>query len=193
MAQQEQTHRPVALVTGAASGIGAACAHAIMVKGGAELVVIDRDEQDLTAVVIAHSLGSVVTYETLWAHPQQRVDLLITLGSPLAMPDVIFDKLHPVPEHRKGQRPPGVRRWINIAEPGDVIAIPRPLASNSIACSISACADNTTMPVVGNSWRITRAASNPSVVCVGGIRISTTTSSGACSRTNASNCGPSPA
>ncbi|HZD14670.1 MAG TPA: serine peptidase, partial [Pseudonocardiaceae bacterium] len=43
------------------------------------------------------------------------------------MPDVIFDKLHPVPEHRKGQRPPGVRRWINIAEPGDVIAIPRRL------------------------------------------------------------------
>jgi pimeloyl-ACP methyl ester carboxylesterase len=79
------------------------------------------------AVVIAHSLGSVVTYETLWAHPKLHVDLLITLGSPLAMPDVIFDKLHPAPEHSKGQRPPGVRRWINIADPGDVIAIPRRL------------------------------------------------------------------
>ena len=74
MAQQEQTRRPVALVTGAASGIGAACAHAIMVKGGAELVVIDRDEQDLTAVVATLprpqdvlAITMDVTDEAAWA------------------------------------------------------------------------------------------------------------------------------
>jgi hypothetical protein len=59
------------------------------------------------AVVIAHSLGSVVTYETLWAHPELPVDLLITLGSPLALPDIVFPQLHPAPEHGKGHRPPG--------------------------------------------------------------------------------------
>lgn len=80
------------------------------------------------AAVIAHSLGSVVTYETLWAHPDLHIDLLITLGSPLALPDVIFPQLDPAPTNGKGHRPPGVRRWINIADPGDFIAIPRGLA-----------------------------------------------------------------
>lgn len=78
--------------------------------------------------MIAHSLGSVVTYETLWGRRELEIDLLITLGSPLALPDVVFPKLHPAPEHGKGRRPPGVRRWINIADPGDFIAIPRGLA-----------------------------------------------------------------
>jgi pimeloyl-ACP methyl ester carboxylesterase len=80
------------------------------------------------ASVIAHSLGSVVAYETLWAHPDLQIDLLITLGSPLALPDVVFPHLDPAPTNGKGRRPPGVRRWINIADPGDFIAIPRGLA-----------------------------------------------------------------
>lgn len=79
-------------------------------------------------VVLAHSLGSVVAYETLWAYPDLEVELLITLGSPLALPDVVFDRLDPAPNNGKGQRPPGVRRWINIADPGDIIAVPRSLA-----------------------------------------------------------------
>jgi len=80
-------------------------------------------------VVLAHSLGSVVTYETLWANPDLQIELLITLGSPLAMPDVVFHRLDPTPSNGKGRRPPGVRRWINIADPGDLIAIPRGLAA----------------------------------------------------------------
>ncbi|MBA2324343.1 MAG: hypothetical protein H0V92_10150, partial [Pseudonocardiales bacterium] len=79
------------------------------------------------AVVLAHSLGSVVAYETLWAHPDLRVELLLTLGSPLALPEVVYSRLDPAPIGGKGQRPPGVRRWINIADPGDFIAIPRGL------------------------------------------------------------------
>jgi hypothetical protein len=75
-------------------------------------------------LVIAHSLGSVVTFETLWAHPDIQVNLLLTLGSPLAMPDVIFPKLRPAPADGTSHRPPGVQRWINIADPGDFIAIP---------------------------------------------------------------------
>jgi hypothetical protein len=82
-------------------------------------------------VIIAHSLGSVVTYETLWAHPELSVDLLLTVGSPLALPGAIFDRLEPAPtpnfRHGTGQRPPKVRRWINIADTGDLVAVPRPL------------------------------------------------------------------
>ena len=73
-------------------------------------------------VVIAHSLGSVVAYETLWTYPHPPVDLLITVGSPLAMPNVVYDRLRPHDGPRG--RPHGVTRWINIADPGDFIAIP---------------------------------------------------------------------
>ncbi|MEU8521534.1 hypothetical protein [Streptomyces sp. NBC_01216] len=74
-------------------------------------------------VVIAHSLGSVVAYEALHAHPELRCDLFLTLGSPLALPRVVFERLTPRPEGR-GTRPPGVGRWVNIADPGDPVAVP---------------------------------------------------------------------
>jgi hypothetical protein len=76
-------------------------------------------------IVIAHSLGSVVTYETLWQHPELTIDLLITVGSPLAMPTVIFPRLEPRPVGGQGQRPPGVAAWANLADIGDIVAIPR--------------------------------------------------------------------
>lgn len=76
-------------------------------------------------VVIAHSLGSVVAYETLCADPDLDVDLLVTLGSPLALPGIV-DRLDPKPNpHTAAPRPPGVRQWVNIADPGDLCAVPR--------------------------------------------------------------------
>ncbi|MFI0353177.1 hypothetical protein ACH34Q_22230 [Actinomadura sp. 9N407] len=79
-------------------------------------------------VLIAHSLGSVIAYETLWSRPDLHVDLLITLGSPLGMPTVVFDRLKPSPEGGRGSRPPGVRRWVNLADIGDFVAVPPTLA-----------------------------------------------------------------
>jgi len=76
------------------------------------------------SVVIAHSLGSVVAYETLWEHPELRVDLLVTLGSPLALPHVVFPRLQPTLVDEKGARPANVARWVNLADPGDLVAIP---------------------------------------------------------------------
>jgi hypothetical protein len=72
-------------------------------------------------VVVAHSLGSVVAYETLWQYPALEVDLFLTIGSPLAMPGVVLDRVRP-PQRK---RPPGVRRWVNIADVGDLVAVPR--------------------------------------------------------------------
>ena len=72
-------------------------------------------------VVISHSLGSVVTYEALWTQGQTAIDLWITMGSPLAMPDVVFSKLIP----QAAERPPGVANWLNVADKGDLAAIPR--------------------------------------------------------------------
>ncbi|GAB3836036.1 hypothetical protein ACFPIJ_33305 [Dactylosporangium cerinum] len=76
-------------------------------------------------VVIAHSLGSIVAYEALHANPSLAVDLLVTVGSPLAMPDVVYPRLRPAA--LTGTRPAGVRRWVNIADVGDLVAIPRRL------------------------------------------------------------------
>jgi hypothetical protein len=78
-------------------------------------------------VVVAHSLGSVVAYEALWNTSASTfpVELLVTVGSPLALPGAIFDRLDPAPIAGRGVRPPGVSRWINIADVGDLVAIPR--------------------------------------------------------------------
>lgn len=74
MAQHEGTHRPVALVTGAASGIGAAAARLIMADGDAELVVADRNDEGLDALVATLprpqdvvSITLDVTDEAAWA------------------------------------------------------------------------------------------------------------------------------
>jgi hypothetical protein len=76
-------------------------------------------------VVIAHSLGSVVAYEALWQSSPTGIDLLLTLGSPLAIPGAIFDRLDPAPVNGRGARPPSVAHWVNLADVGDFVAIPR--------------------------------------------------------------------
>ncbi|MBF8189167.1 hypothetical protein ITP53_26230 [Nonomuraea sp. K274] len=81
-------------------------------------------------VLIAHSLGSVVAYETLWACPDLQVDLLITLGSPLGMRNVVFERLLPAPVNGRGERPKGVGRWVNVADKDDIAAIPPALCDS---------------------------------------------------------------
>ncbi|MEW5531902.1 serine peptidase [Streptomyces virginiae] len=77
-------------------------------------------------VVVAHSLGSVVAYEALHdLAGELDVRLLLTLGSPLALPNAVFHRLDPGPLEGRGTRPPGVRRWVDIADVGDFVAIPK--------------------------------------------------------------------
>ena len=47
--------------------------------------------------MVGHSLGSVVAYEALCAHPEWPVRALVTLGSPLGIRNLIFDRLVPAP------------------------------------------------------------------------------------------------
>jgi hypothetical protein len=81
-----------------------------------------------TAVVIGHSLGSVVAYEVLNAESCPPVDMLVTLGSPLGLPRLIFDRLEPAPNGGRGHWPQRIRQWTNIADTGDVVANPKTLA-----------------------------------------------------------------
>ncbi|TMQ94561.1 hypothetical protein ETD83_23815 [Actinomadura soli] len=80
-----------------------------------------------TRVIVAHSLGSVVAYEALCAHPEWPVMTLVTLGSPLGLRHLVFDRLRPVPVKQDGVAqacwPRGVGNWTNIADAGDLVAV----------------------------------------------------------------------
>jgi hypothetical protein len=81
-----------------------------------------------TRVVVAHSLGSVVAYEALCAHPEWHQTALVTLGSPLGIRNLIFDRLRPAPTAGKGHWPHPVTQWTNIADRGDVVALVKALS-----------------------------------------------------------------
>ncbi|MFH9138804.1 hypothetical protein [Streptomyces sp. NPDC017524] len=97
-------------------------------REAAQDLVRDLLTEHTPTVAIGHSLGSVVLYESLWREPYPEVDLLVTLGSPLALPRGVFDLLDHGGLTVRGARPPGVKRWVNLAEAGDLIAVPRPLS-----------------------------------------------------------------
>jgi hypothetical protein len=93
-----------------------------------------------TQVVIGHSLGSVVAYEALCAlnaadrsesqdnRLPHRVRALVTLGSPLGIRNLIFDRLQPPPDGDRGAWPggPGLG-WTNVADAGDLVALVKDL------------------------------------------------------------------
>ena len=74
-----------------------------------------------TRVVVAHSLGTLLSYQALCNHPQWSVDTFVTLGSPLAQP-MIFEHLDPPAVDGVGQWPGSVRRWVNVRAVGDKAA-----------------------------------------------------------------------
>ncbi len=76
-----------------------------------------------TRVLIGHSLGSVVAYECLCAHPEWKVNTFVTLGSPLGIRNLIFDLLDCGSHHIVGAWPGSVRSWDNIADAGDIVAL----------------------------------------------------------------------
>lgn len=69
------------------------------------------------AVVVAHSLGSVVAFEELCAQ-DAAVPLLTTIGSPLAMRSIVWPRIRPRPP----RTPEAVGRWLNFWDRDDVIA-----------------------------------------------------------------------
>jgi pimeloyl-ACP methyl ester carboxylesterase len=83
-----------------------------------------------TRVVVAHSLGSVVAYEVLATMPGHQVRALVTLGSPLGIANLIFDRLDPAPRDRIGVWPGSDELvWTNVADRGDVVALEKDLRS----------------------------------------------------------------
>jgi len=81
-----------------------------------------------TRVIIGHSLGSVVAYEALCAHPSWAVDTFVSLGSPLGIRGLVFDRLRPTPSGDRGAWPGQIRTWVNIADRGDIVATEKRLS-----------------------------------------------------------------
>jgi hypothetical protein len=90
---------------------------------------VDQQVGEGTEVLIGHSLGSVVAYEYLGQYRPPSVKLLVTLGSPLGIPRLVFDRLTPVPTDHGGVWPGTVAGWVNVADPNDVVALRKQLAA----------------------------------------------------------------
>lgn len=96
------------------------------IRGDLARELAQAAERGERVLLVAHSLGSVIAYETLWELTQvqssARVDLFVTLGSPLASR---FIRRRLAGARLKGaERYPGnVRRWVNFSAKGDDTAL----------------------------------------------------------------------
>lgn len=86
-------------------------------------------------LLIGHSLGSVISYDTLWAlsqleHLPGKIDLFLSIGSPLGMNYVQSRLLgHNYKDHQK-KYPSNIRNWVNISAVGDITPLDRNLADD---------------------------------------------------------------
>lgn len=97
-----------------------------VLNAAARKALLDAISDD-TRVVVSHSLGSVVAWETLCAHPALKVHTLITVGSPLGIP-ALLPRLDPPVVKTPGPWPGGLTRWVNVADKYDVVALEKRLA-----------------------------------------------------------------
>jgi hypothetical protein len=103
--------------------------HDSTLRAAAQAQVVEQVGLD-THVVVAHSLGTVVAYEALCAYSRHSVQAFITLGSPLGISNLIFDRLIPTPSRGLGIWPGDASlKWANIADRGDVVALEKDLRS----------------------------------------------------------------
>jgi hypothetical protein len=78
-------------------------------------------------LLIGHSLGSVIAYDTLWELTHVRrtsgeISLLITLGSPLAT-HFVQRSLQGARASGAARYPHNIRRWVNLTARGDTTAV----------------------------------------------------------------------
>ena len=85
-------------------------------------------------LLIAHSMGSVIAYDSLWqmTHDHRdhvRIDQLLTMGSPLGQ-DFIQRRLQGKGESGERRYPNSIRKWTNLTAVGDLTAIDPRLAND---------------------------------------------------------------
>lgn len=92
-----------------------------------------RRFQDRRILLVAHSMGSVITYDVLRQFereaPSLRVDHLVTVGSPLGLAKV---KLKIEAECGVARVPNNVGHWTNLADGNDIVAVTGALAGDFV-------------------------------------------------------------
>lgn len=71
-----------------------------------------------TTVLVAHSLGTVLSYTALVSHPEWPIHTFVTLGSPLAA-QVVYDVVAPAAVDGAAPWPGSVVRWVNVRAMND--------------------------------------------------------------------------
>ena len=101
---------------------------ATVVREVVRKALVDAWSAGEQVLLIGHSLGSVIAYDTLWElshgerHENGRVSLLITLGSPLASPMILRGVQGARLSGRK-RFPEIVDRWQNFSARGEITAL----------------------------------------------------------------------
>ncbi len=91
-------------------------------------VLIKASHDGETVLLIGHSLGSVIAYDTLWelTHKREakqlRIDMFLTMGSPLAT-RFVLRRLHGARYNGSGRYPHNIVRWENFSARGDLTAL----------------------------------------------------------------------
>lgn len=96
-------------------------------------------------VVVSHSQGTMIAYTVLMEKEFADLDvrLFVTMGSPLGITEV-QDFIKEVPGCNPLRVPPNVRRWVNVNDPLDPIALDKGLANEFKANGTIKVEDTTT-------------------------------------------------
>jgi hypothetical protein len=85
-------------------------------------------------LLIAHSMGSIIAYDALWELDHLEgirpcVDCFLTIGCPLGM-NYVQKRLIGMQHHHPRIYPGNIRRWVNVAARGDLVALDPTLADD---------------------------------------------------------------
>jgi hypothetical protein len=109
-------------------------------------------------LLIGHSMGSVIAWDSLWQMSRQdgddvRIDTLLTMGSPLGQ-RYIQRRLQGFAEQGVRRYPEGIGHWINLSAVGDLTSLDPSLANDFGAMAKLGLVDSIEDHLVYNWFRL---------------------------------------